>query len=707
MKQKTFIEFGASGLLFLVLAGGVIFIPVHLAHAQTITDPSCTAATTGFFTRIGCLFNLGANAVSGFFGGGNGNDLSNLSAIVPGGEVRVNRAGFESVVVASDMGNGLSPVPKGITDQEIIFQVPMEIPVGYVIRTNSRESGQFKSTDFEFVKGAGGDGDEDVVECATLGARQCVNNAEYRQCVRGQGLELKGKYIWSDSVKCEPSTFCDNGICSSLTDLSDYSPKGFGPGTPLTIVIDFDALKRKNPEMQAVGVDRLESFVIYDPNGKEAYFGGFDSSKMVQGKMLFTGKIRGPQSSGGYIPGEYSVTVVATRGNSRVTAEKALSINMPPSDCLLLYGTGNSSNLDLTFLGDTGVGVANKKDFIDLLFRKLDPYEVANFDLMHAYSNKINLWGVASPKDFGCKVEKSGALFSPLIGMDMVDCDKDRVSDAAKACPATDIMAVLTPETGGGAAARTESRAVVDKALQLGNALAWPVTIFPQLLYGEAWNQAMIPVNEMKSNFIWFENDWTDFRVFWHEMGHAFAGIIDYILLEKDCKDFPSIMCDPYSFPYFSDQKVSHDKYLMVTELNKSYCAGTIEASRPYPNPWCPLEARDIPGSCAIGGQERTLKVQVRAKYPNDPNENTCYATFEVFNSLGQLVRSYVSKVPLLRDQYGEFKVPTSNYIFEWDGKDSLGNTVASGVYLFKVAMHNVLNQNSQNGGDLKIVLVK
>ncbi|HOD54206.1 MAG TPA: FlgD immunoglobulin-like domain containing protein [Candidatus Cloacimonadota bacterium] len=77
------------------------------------------------------------------------------------------------------------------------------------------------------------------------------------------------------------------------------------------------------------------------------------------------------------------------------------------------------------------------------------------------------------------------------------------------------------------------------------------------------------------------------------------------------------------------------------------------------------------------------LKTSLLPNYPNPFNPSTCisyqlekssHVNLEIFNSKGQLIKSLVNHA----QQKGTYQI-------EWDGTDSLGQAVASGIYLYRL----------------------
>ena len=80
------------------------------------------------------------------------------------------------------------------------------------------------------------------------------------------------------------------------------------------------------------------------------------------------------------------------------------------------------------------------------------------------------------------------------------------------------------------------------------------------------------------------------------------------------------------------------------------------------------------------------INYTVSQNYPNPFNPRTTisfsvaksgYAKLSVYNSRGELIRT------LLKEN-----VPSGNYNIDWDGKDDMGKSVSSGLYLYKLEVN-------------------
>jgi len=368
--------------------------------------------------------------------------------------------------------------------------------------------------------------------------------------------------------------------------------------------------------------------------------------------------------------------------NRRQTLKNILTIRVPDDPvCHLLLGNGKSGNLDLVFVGDQD-GYTTVEDFFMEALGELRSLEErgkrgSEDGLATTYSKKINLW-VAGLGNLGCVSETSAR------GGNYATCNEDELHRIAARCPAYDVKVGVGSRGFGGGGISKPNPPLSPKRV---------VEAIMSLVFGRDSSELI------KGDTIFLDGS-SSAGLFWHELGHAIGGITDYYRYDPQCKDHPSRMCDS-DLP-FSNEKASRDKFLMVRELNKSYCNGIIEASQPFPDTINPLSSEP---------SYRSVKFQVRAKYPTDPrtdpNENTCFATLEVYDTAGKLVRSLTSPEPIEPGRYDEFKNGSRNYVLEWNGRGPDGAVVASGQYFFKIAMRNELTKNSQDGARLRVILVK
>ena len=81
------------------------------------------------------------------------------------------------------------------------------------------------------------------------------------------------------------------------------------------------------------------------------------------------------------------------------------------------------------------------------------------------------------------------------------------------------------------------------------------------------------------------------------------------------------------------------------------------------------------------------LTFELKQNYPNPFNPSTVISyqvpqnemvTLEIFNALGQKVRTLVNETK----DAGQYKIT-------WDGKNSSGNQLSSGIYLYRITAGN------------------
>jgi flagellar hook assembly protein FlgD len=79
------------------------------------------------------------------------------------------------------------------------------------------------------------------------------------------------------------------------------------------------------------------------------------------------------------------------------------------------------------------------------------------------------------------------------------------------------------------------------------------------------------------------------------------------------------------------------------------------------------------------------VEFELRQNYPNPFNPNTMIeyslaqsgeVTLEILNMLGE-------KIATLRNE----KQAAGNYLLSWNGKDRLGNEIASGIYFYRLTI--------------------
>jgi len=99
------------------------------------------------------------------------------------------------------------------------------------------------------------------------------------------------------------------------------------------------------------------------------------------------------------------------------------------------------------------------------------------------------------------------------------------------------------------------------------------------------------------------------------------------------------------------------------------------------------------------------LKYELSQNYPNPFNLRTVityqvpdasHVKLEVYNVLGQKVVTLVDETQ-----------PAGQYLAEWDGKNSLGQQVASGVYFYWLSATGINGQGREFSDVKKMVLVK
>ncbi|TSA46371.1 hypothetical protein D4R51_00220, partial [bacterium] len=655
--------------------------------------------------KLACLTTASGNAITSVMGD-----------IVDGGFVGIPQTGFGSANVSAGTAvDALPPVPVGIINGFIMFKIPSLVSPDYYINTSVNKGGTSKVEKFRKSQ-VQSDEEEASKICTSRGAKRCSASEDgsqgFQECVRDSNpsSDTFKNYIWK-GTECASNEMCKAGSCVPIEDLSDYSPKIYGPASPLTITIDVEAIKLKKnitdlepPFLLSLRNDKGENIKNKvqlsetTVNGKKVWQGVFVPDFAIWNGPAFAW------------PGDYKAQLETAGGQGPVVND-VLKITVPDAKCSLVWGNGNQSNLDMVFVGDfpNDTSWRNLRSFYEYL-HNVGLYNMADldeFDVLSVYSPKINVW-VANVDDLGCRA--TDITDGYYAGDKTLDCDSKKVDDAAALCPSADLKLAVSKVIANVSHGQWSSPSVT--AAKFAETFI-KVFFTPSGLIDfldKSFINRYDVVDGLKSGYIYLAGE-ASHRLLIHELGHSLVGLLDYYFIDPVCANHPSLMCSIGRL--LSDEKLSNDKYFYVKELNKKYCDGVIEISRPYPNDdYFPMPGADKSciASCTNSAPDcslfcRTLHVQVRAKYPSAGE--SCYATMDVTDINGRVLRKFASKDPILSENYDEFRVPSKNYVFEWDGKDKFGNLLPTGTYLLRIGMRDILTKNTQNGSGLKVLLVK
>ncbi|HIH55488.1 TPA: hypothetical protein HA293_06930, partial [Candidatus Woesearchaeota archaeon] len=529
----------------------------------------------------------------------------------------------------------------------------------------------------------------------------CIDNKTLKTCLpsfvyfdANRGKRTCHQY---KPFTCGAYQTCESGQCKDIPDGSYYTPKDYGPLTPRTIYIDKQAMLLKYPQLE--NQDTYKFYISNDPSTIHSsdYLFRFQSVEKIAGKTFI--KIT-------YFPSRYGIVegqaYIHLEDINKKIAYNVIGINIPEKVCSLLYGNGDINNLDLVMLGDNfdypsalslAIGADN---LINPIYGGNNDIASGNIKLPLAYKNKINLW-IRNTPGLGCELEddKYG------LGFDVVKCDKSLMEGYGSTCNYDINIALAKIGEGSTSLVKQESWINAQSVINV----IYSIASGPVGLIYLAWsftNRELFWSNNpdnIKGHTVALTIG-SDKSTLWHELGHAFGGNLDYYQIDDDCVYHPCAMCNPWEYD-FSDEQHCRDAYNMVESFNKGgYCDGIIEVSRIYPNPF---------NTASSNVKYRQAKVQVRAVYPSNA-DTYCYATLNVYNELGKLIRTIVSDYPLTPNMYSPFTTEGSNnhnYIFRWDGRNFNGDYVASGRYFFQVSMKNTRTTDSQKGDPLKVVLQK
>lgn len=198
------------------------------------------------------------------------------------------------------------------------------------------------------------------------------------------------------------------------------------------------------------------------------------------------------------------------------------------------------------------------------------------------------------------------------------------------------------------------------------------------IAYSHYGGTAFINYQELNLGLFWFLMNTFDFNrefgytvvggpesdVVIHELGHLMGLLPDYYVSDPNCVLHHSRMCN--SGYQFSDEGLSYDKAKMVKFFNQYVEGRVTSVSTPYPNPF----------SRASGG---TVRINYTVSYPS--GAEPVFVLLEVYDAAGKLIDYKASDEP----------VAAGSHTFLWDAKNLDLERVASGIYFYKISIHDGL----------------
>ena len=359
---------------------------------------------------------------------------------------------------------------------------------------------------------------------------------------------------------------------------------------------------------------------------------------------------------------------------------------IPEGNCELMSGTGATDNWNFVIIVEGYAAtdkdtIKNKLKFmIEKGYNGLSGNDISNHAGISVYKDKINIKYVYLPDN----ILDCNAVPPPLgIGeaSKVLDCNRDKARLVANTvCGGYDKVIVIplqtldeNPDAAPNAIPQIDADLVIGQIFKKGL-----IGAIKDALEEEGGQDTLKAVDVVTSDL--------SSNTMWHELGHSFAGIVDYYYISDDCyhDGYLSKMCTTAAdFKTGSDydSRFSHDLYWMVREFNTK-CTAQLHTQgdswNVFPNPASKGTIVKIPYAITVNN--------------NMGVPSYCQVTAEVYDITGKLVQLFTTHTAPDGVNYMASSVKGKGYnYFEWDQKNNQGQQVATGAYFARVCAGNCL----------------